>query len=98
MDIEIHVDNVANVSSEELDAYLTRAKKLIEDGELPWDVSRMEILPTDDPEEVEIKYYRIGTHFNRIRRITGYLVSDLLRWNDAKRAEEHDRVKHLSHV
>lgn len=32
--------------------------------------------------------------FERIRRITGYLVGTLDRFNDAKRAEEHDRVKH----
>lgn len=33
-------------------------------------------------------------HFERIRRITGYLVGALERFNDAKRAEERDRVKH----
>lgn len=32
--------------------------------------------------------------FERIRRITGYLVGTLDKWNDAKRAEERDRVKH----
>lgn len=32
--------------------------------------------------------------FERIRRITGYLVGTLDRFNDAKRSEEHDRVKH----
>ncbi|MBP1589078.1 MAG: hypothetical protein ILO10_02650 [Kiritimatiellae bacterium] len=32
--------------------------------------------------------------FERIRRITGYLVGTLERFNDAKRAEERDRVKH----
>lgn len=32
--------------------------------------------------------------FERIRRITGYLVGTLERFNNAKRAEEHDRVKH----
>ena len=32
--------------------------------------------------------------YERIRRITGYLVGTLDRFNDAKRAEEHDRVKH----
>ena len=32
--------------------------------------------------------------FDRIRRITGYLVGTLDRFNDGKRAEEHDRVKH----
>lgn len=34
--------------------------------------------------------------FDRIRRITGYLVGTLDRFNDAKRAEERDRIKHLS--
>lgn len=33
--------------------------------------------------------------FERIRRITGYLVGTLDKWNDAKRAEERDRVKHI---
>ena len=33
-------------------------------------------------------------HFERIRRITGYLVGTLDRFNNGKRAEEHDRVKH----
>lgn len=32
--------------------------------------------------------------FERIRRITGYLVGTLDRFNNAKRAEERDRVKH----
>ena len=35
-----------------------------------------------------------GIGFERIRRITGYLVGDLNRFNNAKRCEEHDRVKH----
>lgn len=32
--------------------------------------------------------------FERIRRITGYLVGTTERFNNAKRAEERDRVKH----
>lgn len=36
-----------------------------------------------------------GVKFERIRRITGYLVGTLDRWNNAKRAEERDRVKHM---
>lgn len=35
-----------------------------------------------------------GVGFERIRRITGYLVGTLDRFNNAKKAEEHDRVKH----
>ena len=36
-----------------------------------------------------------GVKFERIRRIRGYLVGTLDRFNDAKRAEEADRVKHM---
>ena len=36
-----------------------------------------------------------GVKFERIRRVTGYLVGTLDRFNDAKRSEEHDRVKHM---
>ncbi len=35
-----------------------------------------------------------GVGFERIRRITGYLVGTMEKGNDAKKAEEHDRVKH----
>jgi len=35
-----------------------------------------------------------GPKFQRIRRITGYLVGTMDKWNDAKRSEEADRVKH----
>ncbi len=35
-----------------------------------------------------------GVGFERIRRITGYLSGDVKRFNNAKRAEERDRVKH----
>ena len=35
-----------------------------------------------------------GRNFERLRRITGYLVGSLERWNDAKKAEEMERVKH----
>lgn len=35
-----------------------------------------------------------GVKFERIRRITGYLVGTLDRWNNGKTAEEKDRVKH----
>lgn len=35
-----------------------------------------------------------GVKFERVRRITGYLVGTMEKWNDAKKAEERDRVKH----
>ena len=37
-----------------------------------------------------------GVAFERIRRITGYLVGTLDRFNDGKRAEERDRIKHCN--
>ena len=35
-----------------------------------------------------------GKGFERIRRVTGYLAGDVKRFNNGKRAEEKDRVKH----
>ena len=43
---------------------------------------------------VDVSYTARGEKFERIRRITGYLTGDLNSWNNAKRSEEHDRVKH----
>lgn len=37
-----------------------------------------------------------GVPFERIRRITGYLVGSLDRFNNAKAAEERDRLKHMN--
>ncbi len=42
------------------------------------------------------EYVGQGVPFERIRRITGYLVGTTDRFNNAKRAEERDRVKHCS--
>jgi hypothetical protein len=43
---------------------------------------------------VDIEYNYDTVPFERIRRITGYLVGTLDRFNDAKRAEESQRIKH----
>ncbi len=47
-----------------------------------------------DGDFAELKYQFEDIPFERIRRVTGYLTGTLDRWNDAKRAEEKDRVKH----
>lgn len=41
-------------------------------------------------------YIGEGVKFERIRRITGYLVGSVERFNNAKRAEVADRVKHVA--
>ena len=47
-----------------------------------------------DGEYVNVSYKLESVSFERVRRITGYLVGTTDRWNNAKRAEERDRVKH----
>jgi ribonucleoside-triphosphate reductase len=46
--------------------------------------------------QLVVKDGKVGENvkFERIRRITGYLVGTLDRFNDGKRAEVEDRVKH----
>ena len=48
----------------------------------------------NDPKVYEEKLGK-NVSFERIRRITGYLVGTMAQWNNAKRAEEKDRVKHI---
>ena len=47
-----------------------------------------------DGEYVDLNYTFENVPFERIRRITGYLVGTVDRFNNGKRAEERDRVKH----
>lgn len=47
-----------------------------------------------DGDFVDLDYHFKPVNFERIRRITGYLVGTTDRWNNAKKAEERDRVKH----
>ena len=72
------------LTNEEIEQYVKRAEEFHK-GTQTLDI-------VVDGEFVEL-YYHI-TPFDRIRRITGYLVGDMGRWNDAKREEEKDRVKH----
>ena len=51
-------------------------------------------LDAEDEEYVGLTYALEDVPFERIRRITGYLVGTMDHWNDAKSAEERDRVKH----
>ena len=73
-----------SIPQEEIDQYIKRAE------ELHPGTSSIDLYI--DGDYVNIVYHVMP--FDRIRRITGYLVGTLDRWNDAKREEEHDRVKH----
>lgn len=47
-----------------------------------------------EKDQKSVKTVGEGVAFERIRRITGYLVGTVDRFNNAKKTEEHDRVKH----
>lgn len=55
------------------------------------------VLPEEDARRYFTEHlgcFETAPDFERLRRITGYLVGTLSRWNDAKKAEEKARVKH----
>lgn len=81
-----------NIPEEEATAYVERGRELY--GENLTEV--IATLDPDDPDMVDLEYKWSEKPFHRLRRITGYLVGNLGRWNNAKRAEEHDRVKHTA--
>ena len=77
-------------SPEEVEYYIRVVQsKLPKEKEL----SQLTLSEREDG-DVDIDFVAVLPKFERIRRITGYLVGTIDRWNDAKRAEEHDRVKH----
>lgn len=51
---------------------------------------------TADGDYVDLDYDFVPVKVERIRRITGYLVGTMDNWNNAKSAEERDRVKHMT--
>jgi len=76
------------LSQGEINAYIDYGKNKYSDRV----ISGMTV--RTDGEFVDLKYEFADVPFERIRRITGYLVGTLDRFNNGKRAEEHDRVKH----
>lgn len=80
-----------NMPDEEVKAIFAHANE-----QYPGAVGTVDIEP--DGEFVDLTYNireRADVPFQRIRRITGYLVGDLSRFNNAKRREVDDRVKHF---
>ena len=85
--IQVNVLN-GTLTEQEKQAYIARAHNLYPG------VPIESINIAFEGEYADITYNFAAVKFERIRRITGYLVGTLDRFNDAKRAEEHDRVKH----
>ena len=91
--MEKKIDNVvvtANVEMEdnEIKKYIHKVMKLDKGILTMLDIS------IDDKDNVELEYTFHNEPFYRIRRITGYLTGSVNCWNDAKKAELMDRVKH----
>lgn len=77
------------LSPEEIETYANQLKEKYADRIIS------KIIFKVDGEYVDTECHFSDTKpFDRIRRITGYLVGTLDRFNDGKRAEEADRVKH----
>ena len=82
--------NGGNLSQEEINAYV----KHIEDEFPNKNIDTLDIKV--DGEYVDLNYTFESQSFERIRRITGYLVGTVDRFNNAKQAEVKDRVKHMN--
>ena len=77
------------LEQKEIDAYVKMAQDKYSDKLVGLKIE------VENDDEVTLTYIlKNDVPFERIRRITGYLVGTLDKWNDAKRAEERDRVKH----
>lgn len=89
MDVTIH--NLDNIPEEIVQAAIAMMEQ-----EERRRVVEISIRRTGNPDEYGITPVFEKVPFQRIRRITGYLVGTLDRFNNAKRAEVDDRVKHTT--
>ncbi len=85
--VEINVKG-ATLEQNEINEYI----KYVKENNPKRKVNRIDI--TVDGEYVDLKSYLEPVPIERIRRITGYLVGTVDRFNNAKAAEERSRVKH----
>lgn len=89
MNVILTNGDISTLPQEEIEAY----KKYVKE-KYPTDVIDELILTFDNEGYVNMEIHKHSIPIERVRRITGYLVGTLDRFNDGKRAEERDRVKH----
>ena len=87
--VEVKIGKVPHISRDEVIAYIALITN--EHGGIK---PRSLTISTNDAGQAILDYELQVVPFERIRRITGHLVDGMNRWNDAKRAEAHDRAKH----
>lgn len=83
--------NVIGMDEKEAEVYVDQAIQKYGNR-----LKEVTVQPDPDDNNYVAMNYKLAQPFERIRRITGYLVGTLDRWGNAKRAEERDRVKHDS--
>ena len=86
--VEVTVKNLPDVTGAEIMRYIEYVQDKV--GKKP---TSLEIRGISDG-NVTLYWNIDGVKFERIRRITGYLTGDLNTWNNAKKSEEQERVKH----
>ena len=86
--VKVTFDGIADATPEEALNYIAYVRERVKEP-----VASITVKLCDDG-LVDVTYVARGEKFERIRRITGYLVGTTDRWNDAKQSEEHERVKH----
>ena len=89
--IDVTVNGLNDVSEQEIVNYIDYVQTQTKEK-----VNSLKLSATKDG-QVDIRFARLPLNVDRLRRCTGVLDGPSDRWNDAKRAEEHDRVKHGLH-
>lgn len=86
--VEVTAVGLENFSAQEAQNYVDYVR-----AQVATPLKSIKVKMCDDG-KVDVSYLAKGEKFERIRRITGYLVGTTDRWNDSKQAEERERVKH----
>ena len=83
------IESNFDLTNEEAQAYIEYAEKKNHGKKVEKLV--IELMNDDD---VRMECHLKPIQFEKVRRITGYLVGTVDRFNNGKKAEERDRVKH----
>lgn len=91
--VEITVNGDDNITDQEIQNYIDKINNEIITDYKNQNLSKLNLTVHED-DSISVDYKIFNTKFERIRRITGYLTGTLDSWNNSKKSEEKDRVKH----
>lgn len=89
MKINIKTPQGVTLEQQEIEAYVKHIEKKYPNRNFEY-----LNITIDEDGYANLEYKLVPVKFERIRRITGYLVGTTERWNNAKKGELRDRVKH----